>query len=179
MSTTTIDDQLADIRRRTDRLEVGARAGASRTWRHLEALREAESAVYAALRERAPDEAEHRLSELKARLDIAERALEADAAGDWTAFAAAVEAELDGWDGYLERLQAGAAARAWKAREQAEQTIGELRGRRIAVGERLARAHSTGGTASAARKHVTAARNELDKRAASLFTTLNGKEWQK
>ena len=173
MNTTTIDDQLADIRRRVDRLKADARAGASRTWRHLEALDRAESAVHAALRTEASDEAEDRLIQLKARLDVAEHSLEADTTEDWAKFAQAVEAELHSWDTYLERLQTSVAARAWKAREQAEATIGDVRGRRIAVGERLAQARNSGGTSSAARKRVTAARNELDKRAAELSTRLN------
>ena len=174
MSTTTIDDQLAEIRRRVDRLKADARAGASRTWRHLEALDRAESAVHAALRTGASDEAEDRLIELKARLDVAEHSLEADASEDWARFAMAVEAELHSWDSYLERLQTSVAARAWKAREQAEETIGDVRSRRIAVGERLAHARGSSGTASErARRHITAARNELDKRAADLPTKLN------
>ena len=54
MSTTTIDDQLAEIRRRVDRLRARARAGAPRVWRHLDALHQAEAAVRAALRQRLP-----------------------------------------------------------------------------------------------------------------------------
>ena len=174
MSTITIDDQLAEIRHRVDRLRARAQTDAPRIWRHLEALQQAEAAVRAALRQEAHDEVEETLGQLKTRLDIAERSLEADASDDWQTFAAAVEAELHSWDTYLERLQTSVATKAWKAREQAEATIGEVRSRRIAVGERLAQASDpAGATAQRARKRITAARNELDKRAAELSTKLN------
>ena len=174
MSTTTIDDQLAEIRHRIDRLQARARADVPRIWRHLDALGEAEVAVRAALRQDATDEIDEKLGQLKTRLDIAERSLEADASDDWTTFAAAVEAELRGWDTYLERLQTSVAAKAWKTREQAEAAIREVRSRRIAVGERLAQApHAAGVASENTRKRITAARNELDKRAAELSTKLN------
>ena len=54
MSTTTIEDQLAEIRRRIDRLRAHAQAGAPRIRRHLDALHQAEAAVRAALRPRLP-----------------------------------------------------------------------------------------------------------------------------
>ena len=171
---TTIDDQLLEIRRRIDRLQARARADAPRIWRHLDALAHAEAAVRAALRHDAHDEVEVALAQLLTRLDIAERSLEADASDDWATFAAAVEAELRSWDTYLERLQTSVAEKAWKTREQAEAAIGEVRGRRIAVGERLAQAPPSAGALSQhTRKRITAARNELDKRAAELSTTLN------
>jgi len=174
MSTTTIDDRLAGIRPRIDRLAARARADAPRVWRHLEPLRKAEGAVLAALRRGDSDEVEEKLAQLETRLDIAEHSLEADAAGDWASFAAAVEAELRSWDLYLERLQAGAAAKAWRTRERAEAAIGDLRSRRISAGERLAHVRrSSGDVSPAARKHVTAARNDLDKRAAELSTKLH------
>jgi hypothetical protein len=174
MSTTTIDDQLAEIRRRIDRLQARARADAPRIWRHLDALGQAEAAVRAELRQDASDELEEKLGQLKTRLEIAERSLEADASDDWATFAAAVDAELRSWDTYLERLQTSVAVKAWKAREQAEAAIGEVRSRRIAVGERLAQApHSAGAPSLNTRKRITAARNELDKRAAEMSTKLN------
>ena len=49
MSTTTIEDQLAEIRRRIDRLrafaQIGAVADSSRIRRHLDALRREEASV--------------------------------------------------------------------------------------------------------------------------------------
>jgi len=172
MSTTTIDDQLEEIRHRIDRLRTSAQAGEPRIRRHLDALHDEEAAVRAAVRQ-APDEVEEKLGQLKTRLDVAEHSLEADASDDWATFAAAVEAELHSWDTYLERLQTSVAARAWKAREQAEAAIGDVRSRRIAVGERLAQTRdSAGATSQEARKHITAARDELERKAAELSARL-------
>ena len=173
MSTTTIDDQLDEIRRRIDRLRGPTQARAPRVWRHLDALEQGEAAVRAALRQEASDEIEEKLAQLKTRLDIAECSVQADASDDWATFAEAVEAELESWDTYLERLQTSVAAKAWKTREQAEATIGEVRSRRIAVGERLAQArNSSVASSQTARKRVTAARNELERSAAELATKL-------
>ena len=173
MSTTTIEDQLAEVRRRIDRLQAHAQAGAPRNRRHLDALHQEEAAVRAAVRQ-APDEVEEKLGQLKTRLDVAEHSLEADASDDWATFAAAVEAELHSWDTYLERLQTSVAAKVWKAREQAEAAIGDVRSRRIALGERLAQLRDSAGAASQeARKRITAARDELEQKAAELSTKLN------
>jgi hypothetical protein len=173
MSTTTIDHQLAEIHRRVDRLREGARAGAQRIRRHLNALHQEEEAVRAAARQ-APYAVEAKLGRLRTRLDVAEHSLEADAAEDWESFAAAVEEELHSWDTYLERLQTSVAAKAGMAREQAEAAIGDVRNRRIALGERLAQMRDSAGAASKdARKHITAFRDELEAKAAELSTKLN------
>ena len=177
MSTTTIEDQLAEVRRRIDRLQALAQAGVTaeraRIRRHLDALHQEEASVRAAVRQ-APDEVEEKLGQLKTRLAVAEHSLAADVSDDWATFAAAVEAELRSWDTYLERLQTSVAAKAWKAREQAEAAIGDVRSRRIAVGERLAQVRDSAGAASQeARKHITAARDELEQKAAELSTKLN------
>jgi hypothetical protein len=173
MSTTTIDDQIAEIRRRVDRLQARTQAGAQRIRPHLDALHNEEAAVRAAARQ-APDEVEERLGRLRTRLDVAEHSLEADDAEDWGTFVAAVETELQSWDTYLERLQTSVAAKAWKAREQTEAAIGDVRSRRIALGERLAQTRGTAGAASTeARKQITASRDELEQKAAELSTKLN------
>jgi hypothetical protein len=111
------------------------------------------------------DQAAAQLALLQARIDVAEHSLAADVAEDWASFAAAVEAELRSWDIYLERLQTSAATRTWPAREQAEAAIGDLRSRRIAVGELLARA---GATSKEATHRVTTARDDLEQRADEL-----------
>ncbi len=177
MSTTTIEDQLAEIRRRIDRLQALAQAGVAaeraRIRRHLDALHQEEASVRAAVRQ-APDEVEEKLGQLRTRLAVAEHSLAADVSDDWATFAAAVEAELRSWDTYLERLQTSVAAKAWKAREQAEAAIGDVRSRRIAVDERLAQARDAAGAASQeARKHITAARDELEQKADELSAKLN------
>jgi hypothetical protein len=177
MSTTTIEDQLEEVRGRIDRLRAleqgGVTAERARIRRHLDVLHLQEASVRAAVRH-APDEVEEKLGQLRTRLHVAEHSLAADASDDWATFAGAVEAELRRWDTYLERLQTSVAAKAWKAREQAEAAIGDVRGRRIAVGERLAQMRaSTGATSQEARKHITAARDELEQKAAELSTKLN------
>ena len=156
MSTTTIEEQLAEVRHRIEQLH--ASGGMPRLRRHLDLV----------------DDVEQKLAQLKTRLDVAERSLAADVSDDWATYAAAVEAELESWDTYLERLQATAAARAWHAREQAEAAIGDVRSKRIAVGERLAQVRESAGPASQqARKRITAARDELEEKVAELSTKLN------
>jgi hypothetical protein len=177
MSPTTVEDQLAEIRRRIERLQALAQvdAGAERLRikRHLDALHQEEASVAAAARQ-APDEVEEKLGRLKTRLVVAEHSVAADVSDDWATFAAAVEGELRSWDNYLERVQTSVAARAWKAREQAEAAIGDVRTRRLAVDERLAQPRAgTGDAWQEQRKRVTAARDELEQKAAELSTKLN------
>lgn len=171
MSTTTIDDQLAAVRGRIHRLRVLERVGATterkRVRRHLDALELEEASVRAALRD-ASDEVDERFGQLRTRLDVAENSLAADVSGDWPSFAAAVEAELRNWDDYLERLQTGVAAKAFRARAQAEAAIRDVRGRRIEVDARL----TAGDATDEARKRVTAARDRLEQTADELAARL-------
>ena len=172
MSTTTIEDQLEEVRGRIDRLraleQAGATAERARIRRHLDVLHQEEASVCAAVRH-APDEFEEKLGQLRTRLHVAEHSLTTDVSDDWATFAAAVEAELRRWDTYLERLQTSVAAKAWKAREQAEAAIGDVRSRRIEVSERLAQARDAAGDApEGARKRVTAARDALEQMADEL-----------
>jgi hypothetical protein len=153
--TTTIEDQLAEVRRRIDALQ--AVDGAWRFRRHVDIVADVE----------------RRLAQLKTRLEVAERSLAADVSRDWATFAAAVESELESWDTYLERLQTTVATRAWHAREQAETAIADVRSLRIAVGERLAQA----GDAAAdgweeQRERVGAARDELEQKTDELSAKL-------
>ena len=156
MSTTTIEEKVAQVRQRIEQLQGSG--AAPRLQRHLDLV----------------DEVEQRLAQLKTRLDVAERSLAADVSGDWATFAAAVEAELESWDTYLERLQTTVAARAWHARERAETAIGDVRSGRIAVGEQLAQARDAGVNGwQEQRKLVSAARHELEKKADELSAKLN------
>lgn len=171
MSNTTIEGQLSEVRRRIDRLH--AAVGASpRIRRHLDALQQEEASVRAAARE-TPDEVEAKLGQLKTRLDVAEHSLAADVSDDWATFAAAVEAELESWDAYLERLQTSVATKAWKARAQAESAIGDVRTRRIAVDERLTQARDgVGDGLQEQRERVGAARDALEQNADELSAKL-------
>jgi hypothetical protein len=176
LSTTTIEEQLADVRWRIDRLAAFAYADttpeSARIGRHLDALEQEEASVLSAARE-APDETEGKLGQLKTRLAVAERSLAADISDDWPSFAVAVDEELRSWDTYLERLQATAATRAWKAREQAEAAIGVVRSRRIAVDERLAQGRAAAREAwQEQRKRIGAARDELEQKADELSAAL-------
>lgn len=175
MSTTvTIEDQLAAVRRRIDCIQACAQAcGLARVRPHLDALREAEASVRAAAHQ-APGEVEEKLGQLKTRVDVAEHSLSADVSGDWPTFVVAVEAELDTWDTYLERLQTSVATKAWNTRAQAERAIAEVRTRRIAVDERLAHAREcTDDGWQEQRQHVVAARNELEQQVDQLSTKFN------
>ena len=174
MSTTTIEDQHAELRRRVDRLQALAVAVAenARIQRHVDALRRQEAAVLAAARED-PVGVEEKLGQLKARVAVAERSLAADISDDWASFAVAVEEELRSWDTFLERLQATAATRAWQAREQAESAIGDVRSRRIAVDERLDQARAATREAwQEQRTRIGVARDDLEQKADELSTTL-------
>lgn len=156
MSRSTIEEQLAEVRRRLEQLH--ASGGVPRLRHHLDLV----------------DDVEQKLAQLKTRLDVAERSLAADVSGDWATFAAAVEAELESWGTYLERLQATAATRAWHAREQAEAAIGDVRSRRVAVDERLAEARDAAGNDwEEQRVRVSAARDELEQKADELSAKLN------
>lgn len=175
MSTTTIEDQLTELRSRVDWLQALATEIPEHTgiWRHVHAVRGQEAAVLTAAREYS-DAFDEKLGQLKTRLAVAERSLAADLSDDWATFAEAVEEELRSWDAYLERLQATAATRPWKARKQAEAAIADLRNQRLTVDLRV-------GAARAAplevwqeqRRHVETARDELARNADELTTTLN------
>jgi hypothetical protein len=172
MSTTTNDDQLAEIRRRIDRLQAFAQAGPAenspRIRRHLDALRREEAAIVAAAPE-APDQVDEKVGQLKTRLAVAENSVVADISDDWTTFARAVEDELRSWDTYLERLQTTAATKDGNARERAEAAIADVRTRRIAVHDRLAQARkNVNGAWHEQRNHVSAARDELERKADEL-----------
>src|SRR4249919_384941 len=101
MSTTTIEDQLAEVRGRIDRLraceQAGVTAERARIRRHLDALHRQDASVRTAVRH-APDEVEEKLGQLTTRLGVAEHSLAADVSDDWASFAAAVEEELRSWD---------------------------------------------------------------------------------
>ena len=169
MATNTIDERLAEAGRRIGQLKAGAEgipsAASPRTRRRLEALQYEVTSVRGAASE-SPDEFEARLGQLRTRIDVAERSMAADVSDSREQFTAAVEAELSGWDTYLERLQTTVAITAWKAREQAETAIRELRRRRIAVDERLTQAReAAGSTWKEQRECVAAARDELEQKA--------------
>jgi hypothetical protein len=172
MSTTTIEDQLAEVRRRIARLQALAQTGPvaerARIQRHLYALHQEEASVLAAVPS-GPDEVAENLGQLRTRLAVAENSLVADVSDEWTRFAAAVEDELRSWDTYLERLQATAVAKAGNARERAEAAIADVRTQRIAVYDRLAQAReNVNGAWHKQRNYVSSARDALEQKADEL-----------
>ena len=174
---TTIDDQLAELRRRLARLQALAQTGfvaeVGRIQRHLNALDKKEAAVLVAVRQ-APDEVEEKLGQLRTRLAVAENSLVADVSDEWTTFAAAVEDELRSWDTYLERLQATAVAKAGSARGRAEVAMADVRTQRIAVYDRLAQAREdVNGVWREQRNHVDSARDELERKADELSARID------
>ena len=155
MRRTTIEEQLAKVRHRVE--ELHASGDLPRLRRHLELV----------------DDLEQKLAQLRARLDVAERSLAADASGNWATYADAVSAELESWDTYLERLQTIAATRGWHARERAEAEIRDVRSHRIALDERLAQARDAAGNCwQEQRQRVSAARDELEQKADKLSAKL-------
>jgi chromosome segregation ATPase len=172
--TTPIEDQLAEVHRRINCIQACAQAcGLPRVRRHLEALRDADASVRAAARQ-APGEVDEKLERLRTRVDVAEHSLSADVSGDWPTFVAAVEAELDTWDTYLERMQTSVATNAWAARTQAETAIAEVRRHRLAVDEHLEHARDrTDDAWQDQRARVTAARDELQQKVDQLSTKFN------
>ena len=157
ISTATKEERLAAIGRRIDVLQA-----------HLDALREQEASVRSAT-SHAPDEVEGKLVQLKSRLAVAENSLAADLAADRSEFAAAVESELRSLGAYLERLQTQAAGQSGESREHAEAAIGDLRKRRVALAERVARFTPASGDAWQQHKQdLAAARAELERQADEL-----------
>jgi hypothetical protein len=176
MTTTTIEEQLAEVGRTIDKLQKRARSGPAeakpRIQRHVNALRREEAEVQAAFR-KASDDAEEQLAQLRMRVHVAERAVDTEHSRDRDAFPQAVEEELRGWDGYLERLQASAAGKAGAARVQAEAAIAELRRYRMAVTGQLTKLRDAS-TAhwSDQRARIDVARDQLEQRADALAAKL-------
>ena len=176
MSTTTIEDPIEDARRRIDRLQAFAQLVPLRIAHGSGGTRRAApgGGIRPGRGPRGPDEVEEKLGQLRTRLAVAENSLFADVSDEWTTFAAAVEDELRSWDTYLERLQATAAAKAGNARERAEAAIADVRTQRIAVYDRLAQARAdVNGAWHEQRNHVSAARDELERKAAELSASFN------
>ena len=179
MITTTVGERLAEIHRHIHELEARARAGAAEAeppmQRHVDALRQEEAAVVTTVRE-APARIDAKLTQLEARLEVAENSLAADGYETRWMFTGAVEAELHSWDAYFERLQTTAAARDGEAREQAEAALRDLRARRLAIADRLEQLLAAPDAAWLEEKQrVSIAREELERKADELSSKLRGR----
>jgi hypothetical protein len=133
---TATNEYLTDVRRRIERVEVQAQRGTTdaklRMQRYVDTLRREEEAARASAREQAAA-VDERLEQLENELELAERRIAAEFAATQREFADAIEAGLERWDAFLDRLQAKAAARSGAAREQAEAAIADLRARRLSI----------------------------------------------
>jgi hypothetical protein len=170
---TAIDDRLGELKSRIEALDARAYDGAAqatgRVQRHLETLRQKdEAAEAAALRRTGEYEAQYQaqLQVLENAVQIAEHHLDAEIADDRKQFVDAVEAELDDWEAFMERMQTHAAAKTGAAREESERVIADLRRRRLAIGESLAGVRAAvGDTWRDGKKRVLAALDELKRKA--------------
>jgi hypothetical protein len=176
MATKTIEEHLAEIGRHIDRLQARARAGSaearSRIQPTVDALREQEAAVRAAIR-KADDSALQRIEQLDARLDVAAQSLLTNLADDKATFTSAVEAELHTWDGFFERLQTAAATKTGRAHEQMKASIADLRERRSSVAELVTKVRAASDEAwRTQKKKLTTARDELEQKADELAAKL-------
>lgn len=170
---TAIEDRLGELKSRIEALDARAYDGAAesrgRMQRHLETLRLQDEAAEAAARRRTAEyEAlyQAQLDVVDNALSIAEHHVDAENAYDRKQFVEAVEAELDEWDAFVDRMQANAAAKAGAAREQSEKVVADLRRRRLAIGESLAGVRAgVGDTWRDGKKRVLAALDELKRKA--------------
>ncbi len=170
---TAIDNRLEELKGRIEALDArsydGAAEAPARIQRYLETLRQEDEAADAeAIRRPGEYEAPYQaqLQVLENELNIAEHRLDAEIADDRKQFVEAVEAELDDWDAFMERMQANAAAKTGAAREESEKVIADLRRRRLAIGESLAGVRAAvGDTWRDRKKRVLAALDELKRKA--------------
>ena len=141
MRTGTTEERIDLIQRHIDEIEWRAHAASAaarlRVQHHVDALRRREADARIALRQ-APERLEAKLAQLYARLDVAGKSVAAEIAQDDDEYEGAVDAELQSWDVFFERVQTTAAAEAWNRRLQAESAVSEMRALRLEVAERLA-----------------------------------------
>jgi hypothetical protein len=139
--TATTEERIDLIHRHIDELEWRAHAATAaarlRIQHHVDALRRREADARIALRT-APERLEYKLAQLHARLDVAGHSVAVEIAPDEDTFEDAVEAELQSWDVFFERVQTTAVAEAWNRRLQAEAAVSEMRALRLEIDERLA-----------------------------------------
>jgi uncharacterized protein YjbJ (UPF0337 family) len=177
MATARVDERLEQMRRQIDELEAKGRASTgettSRIQRQLETLRQQEMNARAAAEQR-EDLFDEKFEQFEARFHVAQSAVAADLSQSREGFADAVDDELHQWDGYFERLQAQTVMRTTSARERAEAAIGDLRRRRNEIAEHVAEGRAaSGGAWAEQKKHIGAARDDLERKADELTATFD------
>jgi hypothetical protein len=175
--TPMVDESLAATGQRIDDLEARIRVHTPERRlsmrRHAVALRHEQANALAAARRAPAQTTDERAARLRSRLEVAEHSLDADLAEDRSAFTAAVEAELESWDRFIERLLTRAAEQTGPARDHAEAAITALRRQRISVNGRLDAVRAAGwNTWREERTRVSAARDQLEQMADDLSATL-------
>lgn len=137
---TATEERLREVRRRIARLEARAQEGTadarSRMQRYVDAVCRDEQVARDSARTEARAVGE-RLEQLDTSLELAEHRIAAELALTEEQFTGAVEAELDRWDAYLERMQTRAAEKTGVARESAEAAVADLRRQRLSIGARV------------------------------------------
>jgi hypothetical protein len=109
--------------------------------------------------------AEAKLRQLETRANAAEHGLAAELAEDKEAFVAAMNADLAELEAFFHRLDARAAAKTGRARDEAEAAISDLRRMRNKVSKRLVEVRDSSDDRWRERKNaVTAARAELERK---------------
>lgn len=145
---TPTDEYLGEVRRRIARLEVTVQRGTadarSRMERYINTLRRDEESARASARAQAAA-VDEKLEQLNNELELAEHRVAAEFAVTEDQFTDALEAELQRWDVYLDRMQAKAAAKTGVARERAEAVIADLRQRRVSIGNSFSDAGTAAG----------------------------------
>jgi hypothetical protein len=164
-----VDRRLVELSRRVGVDAVGAKP---RIQRHLDLLRQREAAVRRAVEETYEESWQtladfghavaHAFSLIELELEIAAAAAAEELAEDADAFTAALTAEVDGWDCYLERLQVDAAAMVDAKRADAEDALRELRRHVNVLAQILAEARSDEDNWRALRIDAIARRHELE-----------------
>jgi ElaB/YqjD/DUF883 family membrane-anchored ribosome-binding protein len=165
MSTTTptVNERLADVNRRSDKLQAKAQVGTAEAktaiQRQVDKLRGDAAAVSKA---RGPA-ADEKLAQLEAKADVAEERAKSEVADKWDTFGKAAANALDRWDAYLERVDEQTWIKTDAASMRAGSAKTEVKQRRDAVAKSLADARAAQGDKwREQKKRVGAAFDKLD-----------------
>ena len=167
-----VEERLAELRRRVDRLEARTRKGAAsasaRLRRQLVRLRHDEASARTSIH-RAAGVVEDRLEQLGNEVDIAEHRFAAELANDRNGFVEAVETVLHDWDVALERTQAKAAQKPGPARRRLEDGIAVIRRYRTAVTKQVSGVRTSADDSwHEAKARVLEALDELERQATAV-----------
>lgn len=160
------EERLNEAHSRIEILEAKAQEGTadaqSRMQGYIDALHREEQAV----RDSAGTETGEKLEQLDSSIALAEHKVAVEVASTGGQFTGALEAEMQRWDAYLDRMQVKAAAKTGDARERAEASIADLRDHRVSIEARASAAVAASDEGwRDARSHVVAELGELQTKA--------------